>query len=164
MSKYESPILVVDDDQAILTTVAEILHLEGYPVTTAANGAEALDAIQRERPSLVLLDMRMPVVDGWEFTRKLREQGQNLPILVMTAAQDAGRWADEIGAQGYLAKPFDLSDLLDSVSRLRDRGSGAQRSHDIEGAGEPRANGTNGYAHPPAVPLPGVTTHRRHAS
>ena len=115
----ESPILVVDDDPSILTTVCEILDLEGYPVETAANGAEALRAVERSRPSLVLLDMRMPVLDGWGFARALKERGLELPILVMTAAQNARRWAEEIGADGHLAKPFELPDLLDAVERLR---------------------------------------------
>ena len=115
----QSPILVVDDDPSILTTVSEILDLEGYPVQTATNGAEALRAVERARPSLVLLDMRMPVLDGWGFARALQERGLKLPILVMTAAQNARRWAEEIGADGHIAKPFDLPDLLDAVERLR---------------------------------------------
>lgn len=111
------PILVVDDDYAIRMAVSEILQFEGYSVATAANGAEALEAIERLKPSLVLLDMRMPVLDGWGFARELRARGLRLPILVMTAARSASRWAEEIGAQGYLAKPFDLPDLLKVVEQ-----------------------------------------------
>lgn len=115
----EGPVLVVDDDPSILLTVSEILDLEGYPVETARNGVEALSAVERAHPSLVLLDMRMPILDGWGFAEELKRRGLSLPILVMTAAQDARGWADEIGAQGYLAKPFDLPDLLAAVERLR---------------------------------------------
>jgi DNA-binding response OmpR family regulator len=111
-------ILVVDDDPSILTTVSEVLEFEGYNVDTAANGAEAIVAIERSCPGLVLLDMRMPVLDGWGFARELRERGVVLPILVMTAARDARRWAEEIGAQGYIAKPFELDDLLGAVDHL----------------------------------------------
>jgi two-component system chemotaxis response regulator CheY len=118
-TEMDAPILVVDDDQTILNTVAEILHLEGYPVTTASNGAEALQAVERTEPSLVLLDMRMPILDGWSFARQLRARGVDTPILVMTAAQDARLWAEEIGAEGFLAKPFDLMELLDAVASLR---------------------------------------------
>jgi CheY-like chemotaxis protein len=114
----ESAILVVDDDPAILSTVAEILELEGYPVATAENGAAALEAIEAEPPALVLLDMRMPVLDGWGFARALRERDLKVPILVMTAAQSAQDWAAEIGADGYLAKPFELPELLDAVERF----------------------------------------------
>ena len=115
----QQPILVVDDDATILSTISEILHLEGYPVTTACNGADALLEIERMRPSLVVLDMRMPVLDGWGFARQMHERGLDLPILVMTAAQDAGQWAKEIEAEGYLSKPFDMMELLDAVERLR---------------------------------------------
>lgn len=114
----ERRVLVVDDDRAIVTAVAEFLGMEGYAVETASNGVEALAAIERELPSVVLLDMRMPILDGWGFARALRERGHSVPILVMTAAQDARRWAAEVGAADYLAKPFDLLDLLAVVERL----------------------------------------------
>ena len=114
----DAPILVVDDDPGILITVAELLDMEGYPVATATNGKEALGLIEQTEPALVLLDMRMPVLDGWGFAEVLRTQGRRLPILVMTAAQDARTWAKEIDAAGYVAKPFDLSDLLAAVERL----------------------------------------------
>ena len=113
------PILVVDDDPSILDMVAEILDFEGYAVRTATNGAEALEVVEQVPPSLVLLDMRMPVLDGWGFARALKARGVRIPIVVMTAAKDARRWAEEIGAQAYLAKPFELPDLLTVVGRLR---------------------------------------------
>lgn len=113
-------ILVVDDDPGILRIVSTILISEGYRVETAANGEEALRQVDADPPSLVLLDMRMPIMDGWEFAREVRGRGcDKLPILVMTAARDARRWADEIKADGYLAKPFDLDTLLDEVERVR---------------------------------------------
>jgi two-component system, chemotaxis family, chemotaxis protein CheY len=118
----ERPILVVDDDPSILEAVADLLRLEGYEVSTAADGAEALEAVEQEPPSLVLLDMRMPVLDGWGFAKALRDRGIRLPILVMTAARDAAGWAREIGAQGYVAKPFDIGELLDAVSEHRGSG------------------------------------------
>lgn len=114
------PILVVDDDPTILATVSDALDLEGFAVVTATNGAEALEVIDNEnRPSLVLLDMRMPVLDGWGFMRAIRERGLNLSVVVMTAAADARRWGREIGAHGVLAKPFELDELLAAVQRFR---------------------------------------------
>ena len=98
--------------------VQEILALEGYPVMAAANGAEALRSIEQARPALVLLDMRMPVLDGWGFADALKARGLAVPVLVMTAAQDARRWAAEIAADGYIAKPFGLLDLLRAVARF----------------------------------------------
>lgn len=115
----DAPILVVDDDPAILHTVSEILSYEGYNVTTAVNGQDALDVLDRDRPWLVLLDMRMPVMDGWGFARALDERQIQVPILVMTAARSAQEWSEEIGAAGFVAKPFDIGDLLDAVAQLR---------------------------------------------
>lgn len=117
----DAPILIVDDDSSVRATLEEILDLEGYPVESAKDGYEALQMVERTRPSLVVLDMRMAGLDGWSFAQKLRERGHHLPILVMTADQSARRWAEELGADGYLAKPFDLTDLLDAIERLRDR-------------------------------------------
>ncbi len=113
------PILVVDDDPNILSTISDILEFEGYLVEQARNGEEGLKVIDRIRPWLVLLDMRMPVLNGWDFAHILKERKINLPILVMTAAQDAQRWAQEIGAEGYIAKPFDLADLLHAIESQR---------------------------------------------
>lgn len=110
-------ILVVDDDEVILAAVSGILIQEGFRVETATNGSEALDSVERGRPDVVLLDMRMPVLDGWAFARVLREREIDLRIVVMTAAQDAKRWAEEIGANSYLAKPFDLEDLIAVVEK-----------------------------------------------
>ncbi len=114
----EHTILVVDDDPSIRGTITDILELEGYPVATATNGAEALTAVEQLQPALVLLDMRMPVMDGWGFAGEMRRRGLHPPVLVMTAAQNARRWAEEIGADGYLSKPFELLDLIDAVARL----------------------------------------------
>ena len=115
-------VLVVDDDPTILATVADALDLEGFPVLTATNGQEALDALDRaeltRRPRLVLLDMRMPVLDGWGFMRAIRERQLSLAVVVMTAASDARRWAREIEAQGVLPKPFELDDLIDAVNQF----------------------------------------------
>lgn len=111
-------VLVVDDDEAIREVVQETLELEGFHVRTATNGREALDEISRFAPLLVLLDMRMPVLSGWDVARELQQRRVAVPIVVMTAAQDAGRWAREINAAGYLAKPFDIGDLIDTVERF----------------------------------------------
>lgn len=118
-------VLVVDDDTSILDTVSAILTGEGYDVVSATSGEEALDAVARKRPAVILLDMRMPVMDGWAVARALRSQGISVPIVVMTAAESAKRWADEVGAEGYLAKPFGLDELLTVVQRFRGPGGRA---------------------------------------
>jgi CheY-like chemotaxis protein len=114
----DRPILVVDDDPTILAAVSEALDMEGFPVLTASNGAEALDVLDRTETSLVLLDMRMPVLDGWGFMRAVHERGLTPTVVAMTAAADARRWAREIGAHGVLAKPFELDELIGAVQRL----------------------------------------------
>jgi CheY-like chemotaxis protein len=119
MSADRALVLVVDDDAGILTTVADVLDLEGYRVRTATNGREALDVLEKETPAVIVLDMRMPVMDGWGFASALRARGTQTRVLVMTAAENAKRWADEIGADAVLPKPFELDDLLGALERLR---------------------------------------------
>ena len=113
-----APILVVDDDVAILTTIADTLAFEGDPVITADDGAAALDVVQRQRVALILLDIKMPVMDGWAFARAYRCQAlEHVPIVVLTAARDAAKWASEIQATAYLAKPFEIDELLSVVGQ-----------------------------------------------
>jgi two-component system chemotaxis response regulator CheY len=113
-------VLVVDDDESILDFVREALEDEGFEAVTATDGAEALDLADRQPPDLILLDMRMPIMDGWEFARIYAERpGPHAPVIVMTAARDAADIATEIHAQGYLAKPFTLDDLLSLVEQYR---------------------------------------------
>ncbi len=106
---------MVDDDPSIVAVVSEILVAEGHEVVSAENGADALEKVNGE--GLVLLDMRMPVLDGWGFAREFRALGRRCPIVVMTAAENARRWAEEIGAEGYLAKPFDIDSLIAVVEQ-----------------------------------------------
>lgn len=113
-------VLVVDDDTSILDTVSSILVAEGYQVMAAGGGEEALTLVRSWHPTLVLLDMRMPVMDGWAVARSLHESGSRVPIIVMTAAESAKRWAEEIGAAGHLAKPFGLDELIACVERYQD--------------------------------------------
>lgn len=117
------PILVVDDDAEILAMLRDFLESEGLTVRTASNGEEALSVLADVTPSLILLDMRMPVLDGWGFAQRCRESALTIPIVVMTAAESARRWAEEIGATGYIAKPFDVDELLQTIDRHRQRGA-----------------------------------------
>jgi two-component system, chemotaxis family, chemotaxis protein CheY len=106
-------ILVVEDDQEIRDFLALVLEAEGYAVRTAHNGAMALELIRQQTPDLILLDMRMPVMDGWAFVQAYRSQpGPHAPIIVQTAARDAEQTAREVQADAFLGKPFNLDDLL----------------------------------------------------
>jgi two-component system, chemotaxis family, chemotaxis protein CheY len=116
------PILVVDDDEGIREFVQTVLSDEGYEVRTAWHGAAALELLDHVSPSVILLDMRMPVMDGWEFARQYRERpGPHAPIVVVTAARDAIARAAQIAADGVLPKPFRLQQLLDVVDRFSRR-------------------------------------------
>jgi len=111
-------VLVVDDDRGIREFVCTVLADEGYEVSEAIDGRQALEHADRVRPDVILLDMRMPVMDGWEFARTYRQRpGPHAPIVIVTAALDVAKEAKDIGADGFLAKPFQLDDLLDLVER-----------------------------------------------
>jgi CheY-like chemotaxis protein len=110
-------ILIVDDDVEIREMLRIALTEEGYNVLCASDGAAALAMLDGNHPSVILLDMRMPVMDGWAFARAYAARpGPHAPILVMTAAVDAARWAREVGAAASIAKPFDLNRLIDTVA------------------------------------------------
>jgi CheY-like chemotaxis protein len=111
-------VLVVEDDPDLLALVELLLVDEGYRVRTAPEGRAALAHVEAEMPALVLLDMRMPGMDGWEFAREFRARyGRAAPVVVVTAAEDARARAEEIEADGWLAKPFDLEDVLTVAAR-----------------------------------------------
>lgn len=112
------PILIAEDDPTIRAVVAEALEHEGYAAATASDGAEALAALARAEPRLLVLDLRMPRVSGQEVARVARARGLTMPILVLTAEREGARQAVELGAADWLLKPFDLADLLTAVERL----------------------------------------------
>lgn len=112
------PILVVDDDVTIAMTIESFLIEEGYTVVVAHNGKEAMECAEESPPAVILLDMKMPVMDGWAFASTYRQQdGPHAPIIVMTAAHDSRQRASEIAADGFIPKPFDLDELLALINR-----------------------------------------------
>jgi DNA-binding response OmpR family regulator len=116
-------VLVVDDEAAIRGFVAQALEAEGYAVATAADGVSAFDLARAAPPDVILLDLRLPVLDGWAFARAYRRlPPPRAPLVVMTAAVDARRWGAEVGADGCLPKPFDLEELLACVAAHAGRG------------------------------------------
>ena len=112
-------VLVVDDDAGIRDLLDLALTNAGYAVALAEDGAAALAMVEAVAPDVILLDMRMPVLDGWAFTEAYRRPGRRVPIVVMTAVRDAPERAAQIAATAYLAKPFDLADLLACVAQYR---------------------------------------------
>ena len=113
-------VLIAEDDPEIRTALERILGYEGYGVVTSNDGAAALAAVADHRPDALILDVMMPHVDGLAVCRKLRSDGNRVPILMLTARHET---ADKVagldaGADDYLAKPFELEELLARVRAL----------------------------------------------
>ncbi len=115
-------ILVVDDEVNITQILEFSIGSEGYEVITAANGEEAVDKARREQPDLVILDIMMPKIDGYEACRILKSNPltKNIPVVLLTAK---GRDIDkrlgfEVGATDYIVKPFSPSKLVDRIHEL----------------------------------------------
>lgn len=113
-------ILVVDDDRHTRMLIEAILKAENYTVYTADNGVSALKVMDKEHIDLVVLDIMMPQMDGYEFTKALRESDNNLPILMVSAKQlpDDKRKGFLVGTDDYITKPFDEEELLLRIKAL----------------------------------------------
>jgi CheY-like chemotaxis protein len=116
--KSGKTILVVDDDRPTLSLVASLLKTLGHEVETAVSGKAALEAIERKTPDLVLLDISLPYMDGYDVAMMLRERlGRSLPIVALTGrpGRDARR-AAEAGFAAWLEKPFDVPELVKAIN------------------------------------------------
>lgn len=132
-------VLVADDDRAIRESLARALQLEGYPVVAVPDGASALEAIAADRPDVLILDVMMPGIDGLTVCRVLRAQGDQTPILMLTArTETSDRVAGlDAGADDYLPKPFDLDELLARIRALLRRSRPADATLDAAGIDAP---------------------------
>ena len=112
-------ILVVDDEKKIVEIVKAYLEREGYEVLAAYDGKSALEAVKRQSPSLVILDLMLPQVSGWDVCRALRADS-NIPIIMLTARDDVTDKIIglELGADDYVTKPFDPKELVSRVKAL----------------------------------------------
>ena len=116
----ERRVLVVEDEDTIGQVVADALSDEGYEVRRARNGREALELLRGWLPRLILLDLMMPVMDGWAFRaaqRQLVGEAADVPVIVLSGAREARARADELGAVEALSKPFDLGQVIAAVGR-----------------------------------------------
>ncbi|RIE05316.1 DNA-binding response regulator [Cohnella faecalis] len=113
-------IVVIDDDDKITSLLRRSLAFEGYEVTTAHDGADGIRLLGEKNAELIILDVMMPKLDGWEVCRRLREAGISAPVLLLTArdeVQDRVKGLD-LGADDYLVKPFALEELMARVRAL----------------------------------------------
>ncbi|HWE24714.1 MAG TPA: response regulator [Myxococcales bacterium] len=112
--KSGARVLVVDDDPEIADTMAEVLSFEGYSVDVARDGVHALERIPQFQPDVILLDLMMPRMTGFEVLERMREERQTTPVVVVSANQ--GYEASDLQVAGKVRKPFALEQLLDAVS------------------------------------------------
>jgi excisionase family DNA binding protein len=115
-------ILLVDDDQKVRELVRVNLEFEGYVVREAGSAVEGLSAIEQAKPDLILLDVMMPQVDGWEMLRRVQEQygAGAIPVVMFSGKVDeqAVAQAAASGVQGFVGKPFDLQQLIDQTKAI----------------------------------------------
>ena len=114
-------VLVVDDNEDNAHIIRDYLESKGYPISVAYNGNEAMTLFASEKPSLVLLDVMMPGLDGWQVCREIKASpdGKNVRVVMVTALQDWNdkRQAIETGADDFVEKPFELAKLGEVVER-----------------------------------------------
>ena len=118
LQRFARPVLVVEDDDATRAAERAVLSEDGFRVIEARDGDEAMLAINYDPPSLVVLDIQMPGVDGPSFARELRMALRHVPLVILTGADDPKHEADRCNAEAYLRKPFDGPELVKVVRRF----------------------------------------------
>lgn len=112
-------VLIVDDDPDIANIIAIVLQMAGYTTKKASTGNECLDCVKEERPSLILLDLMLPDMDGSKVAKLLRENKltKEIPIVVVSASRNIERIVQEIPINDYIEKPFEISHLVTTVTK-----------------------------------------------
>jgi DNA-binding response OmpR family regulator len=116
--RFARPVLIVDDDDATRSAERAVLTEDGFRVIEARDGEEAMRVIQSDPPSVVVLDIQMPGVDGPSFARDLRMTLKRVPLVILTGVEDPKHEADRCNAEAFLSKPFDAPELLRVVRRF----------------------------------------------
>jgi CheY-like chemotaxis protein len=111
-------VLVIDDDDAVCEVLREVLTDEGYAVATVPHGAAALELVKHHQPAVIILDLRMPIMDGWSFAEQYRRQTRPAASLILLSAmKDIEESARRIGAASFIQKPFELTDIVSKIER-----------------------------------------------
>lgn len=126
MSSSTKTVLVVDDDKDVVEVVSARLRTVGFRVETALDGTGALAAIERGRPSVMVIDIVLPDLNGFQVCRAVREKwsAEDLPIVIQSGKSEAADryWAEQVGANAFLPKPCDLRELITTIESLLDIG------------------------------------------
>ncbi|MCK5660347.1 MAG: response regulator [Methanosarcinales archaeon] len=111
-------ILIVEDDLDSMAIAKDLFESNGHECITAENGLEALEIVDAELPDIVLMDLMMPVMDGYEATRQIKEKHKDIPVIALTAKVMEGdvKVGIEAGCDGYVYKPYDTKKLLDYIN------------------------------------------------
>ena len=110
-------VLVVDDDPDIRELLVSVLSDDGYEAASARDGRDALEILDRWPADVIVLDLMMPVMDGWTFAARMKEKW-TIPIVVLSAATEVRKHADQLGAADVIPKPFDIETLLPMIARV----------------------------------------------
>ena len=115
---FHPRVLVIDDDDELAEVLRQALRESGYAVATVRHGAAALDLIGQIQPDLILLDLRMPIMDGWSFVTQYRRIGKSAGRIVLVSGHpDVREISQRLGADAYVGKPFELTQLLSTVEQ-----------------------------------------------
>ena len=130
MTQADRAVLVVDDDVDIRSVMCELLTDEGYQVKTAVNGREALAKLSSWRPDVILLDLMMPIMDGWTFltTQQSSQQLRRIPVILMSASHTLTPGDERLPVADVVAKPFEIDTVLTKVAALARRADAPARS------------------------------------
>jgi CheY-like chemotaxis protein len=113
----KTQILIVEDDISIRDSLAQLLVYEGYDVIGASNGQEGLESVKISKPCVILLDLMMPVMDGWQFSDHLNADPDlsRIPVIIISAHEKVSEISKDLRAQGFVKKPINVDQLLETV-------------------------------------------------
>lgn len=111
-------VLIIDDDDAVCELLRQALSEDGFAVATVPHGAAALDLVKHHQPAVLLVDLRMPIMDGWAFVEQYRRSARPAAsIVLLSAARDLEENARRLGADGFVPKPFRIEDVTEAIDR-----------------------------------------------